>query len=114
MKITVLKSKIHRATVTEADLNYEGSISIDLDLMESAGIREFEKVLIANLNNGKRYETYVIKADKGSQKIGVNGAGALYSKVGDKIIIMSFAEIVPDDDLIPKIVLLNDSNEVIK
>jgi aspartate 1-decarboxylase len=84
MRCIVLKSKIHSATVTEASLEYEGSIEIDETLMKAAGIREYEKVLVANSTNGNRYETYVIKGKPDSGTIRVNGAGARYSAIATK------------------------------
>ena len=91
MLIEILKSKIHRVTVTGANLNYIGSIEIDEDLMDAANLIENEKVQVLNLNNGKRFETYVIKGEKGSGDIGLNGAAARKVLPGDIIIIMSFA-----------------------
>jgi len=91
MKITVVKSKIHRAKVTEADLNYIGSITIDQDLMDAANLLEGEKVQIVNINNGERIETYTIAAKRGSGKICLNGAAARRVAVGDLLIIMSYA-----------------------
>lgn len=87
----VLKSKVHRATITDANVNYEGSITLDEDLMKAADIIEFEKVLIADINNGQRFETYVIKGPAGSGKVCINGAAARLVNIGDLIIIMSFA-----------------------
>ena len=116
MNITILKSKIHNATVTQSDFEYEGSISIDEGLMYLANIYEYEKVLVVNFNNGNRYETYVIKAPEGSGTIAVNGAGARYSLVGDKILIMSFRNIDVDEyeSFKPTILKLNNKNNVIK
>ncbi|MGA1977539.1 MAG: aspartate 1-decarboxylase [Bacteroidales bacterium] len=91
MLIEVLKSKIHRVTVTDANLNYIGSISIDEDLMDAANILENEKVQVLNLNNGERLETYVIKGKRGSGSVCLNGAAARKAVVGDIILIMSFA-----------------------
>jgi aspartate 1-decarboxylase len=91
MLIEILKSKIHRVTVTEANLNYIGSISIDEDLMDAANIIENEKVQVLNLNNGERLETYVIKGERGSGAICLNGAAARKVLVGDIILIMSYA-----------------------
>lgn len=91
MLIEVLKSKIHRVTVTEANLNYIGSISIDEDLMDAAGIIENEKVQVVNINNGERLDTYVIRGRRGSGIIGVNGAAARKVQVGDILLIMSYA-----------------------
>lgn len=91
MLIEVLKSKIHRVTVTEANLNYIGSIAIDEDLMDAANLIENEKVQVLNLNNGERLETYVIKGKKGSGTISLNGAAARKAIPGDIILIMSYA-----------------------
>ena len=91
MQIEVLKSTIHRAAVTEADLNYVGSITIDEDLMEAANIIENEKVQVVNINNGERLETYVIKGKRGSGVICLNGPAARKAAVGDIIIIIAYA-----------------------
>jgi aspartate 1-decarboxylase len=91
MNIEVLKSKIHRATITQADLNYIGSISIDEDLMDAANLIENEKVSIYNINNGERLDTYVIKGKRGSGVISLNGAAARKVAVGDLVIIASYA-----------------------
>lgn len=91
MLIEVLKSKIHRVTVTEADLNYIGSITLDEDLMEASNIIEGEKVQIVNINNGERLETYVIKGERGSGKVCLNGPAARRVAVGDIIIIIGYA-----------------------
>ncbi|MDR0729399.1 MAG: aspartate 1-decarboxylase [Prevotellaceae bacterium] len=91
MQIEVLKSKIHRAVVTEANLHYIGSISIDEDLMDAANLITYEKVTISNITNGERLDTYVIKGERGSGKIGINGAAAHKVRVGDLIIIMAYA-----------------------
>ena len=99
---------------TEANLHYEGSISIDEKLMEVAGIREFEKVLVVNFTNGNRYETYVIKGKFGSGEIAVNGAGARYSCVGDVITIMAFAQIDENESIKPKIIILDEDNNIKK
>lgn len=93
MQIEVLKSKIHRATLTQSNLHYIGSIGIDEDLMEAANLIENEKVHIYNINNGERLETYVIKGERGSGTITLNGAAARKAAVGDKIIIVSYASI---------------------
>jgi aspartate 1-decarboxylase len=89
----VLKSKIHRATITDANISYEGSITLDEDLMKAADIIEFEKVLIADINNGQRFETYVIKGPAGSGMVCINGAAARLVNIGDLIIVMSFAHL---------------------
>ncbi|HEX7410979.1 MAG TPA: aspartate 1-decarboxylase [Bacteroidales bacterium] len=91
MHIEVLKSKIHRATITQADVHYIGSIAIDEDLMEAANLIEYEKVHVLNINNGERLETYVIKGERGSGSISLNGAAARKAVPGDLIIIVSYA-----------------------
>jgi aspartate 1-decarboxylase len=91
MQIDVLKSKIHRAIVTEADIHYVGSITIDEDLMDAANLIENEKVQVVNVNNGERLETYVIKGKRGSCTICLNGAAARKAVIGDVLIIISFA-----------------------
>ena len=88
---SLCKSKIHRATVTQSDLYYEGSLSIDAELMEAADILPYEKIQVVNLNNGDRFETYAIEAKRGSHVVGLNGAAARLGTVGDEIIIMTFA-----------------------
>lgn len=90
MQRIFLKSKIHRATITQSDLNYEGSITIDEDLMDAADLLEYEKVAIVNNNNGERFETYVIKGERGSGVIGLNGAAARKGMNGDVIIIICY------------------------
>jgi aspartate 1-decarboxylase len=112
MRIHVLKSKIHTARVTEAKLHYEGSIEIDADLMQACGIREYEKVLVANFTNGNRYETYAIAAPEGSGTVSVNGAGARYSCVGDTVTIFAFAEIDADEEFEPLIVVCDAENQM--
>lgn len=91
MQIEILKSKIHRVKITEADLHYIGSITIDEDLMDAANLLEHEKVTVANIDNGERFDTYVIKGERGSGKIGINGAAAHKAKVGQLVIIMAYA-----------------------
>ena len=113
LQIQVLKSKIHTAKVTEAELEYEGSIGIDEDIMKLADIREHEKVLVINFKNGKRYETYAIKAKAGSKTIAVNGAGALYSELGDPVTIISFGLIdCKEDTPKPTVLILDDNNNI--
>jgi aspartate 1-decarboxylase len=114
MRCTVLKSKIHSATVTGASLDYEGSIEIDETLMKASGIREYEKVLVANFTNGNRYETYVIKGKPDSGTICVNGAGARYSVIGDKMTVFAFANIDESESVRPKIVLVDNKNRIKK
>ena len=91
MQIEILKSKIHRAKITESNLHYIGSITIDEDLMDAANLIPYEKVTIADINNGERFETYVIKGERGSGKIGINGAAAHKVADGDLVIIMAYA-----------------------
>lgn len=93
MQIEVLKSKIHRATITQADLHYIGSITLDEDLMDAANLVEFEKVQVLNINNGERLDTYVIKGERGTGQISLNGAAARKAVPGDLIIIASYASI---------------------
>ena len=114
MFIDLLKAKIHRATVTQAELNYVGSITIDEELLEASGICVYEKVLIVDIDNGERFETYTIPGERGSGMICLNGAAARCACVGDKIIIMSFAQMTPDEakDFAPKVVFLEDGNAI--
>lgn len=106
-----MKSKIHRARVTEANLNYIGSVTIDEDLIEAAGLYPNEKVSIVNINNGERIETYVIKGERGSGKIGVNGAAAHKFSPGDLVIIMAYALMSPEEAIVFKpSVIFPDSN----
>ncbi|EMO25712.1 aspartate 1-decarboxylase [Leptospira interrogans serovar Bataviae str. HAI135] len=88
-----MKGKIHRATVTDADLNYEGSLTVDMDLVDSAGMRVYEKVSVVNVNNGARFETYIIEGKRGSGEICLNGAAARLGMKGDKIIIITYAQV---------------------
>ncbi len=114
MERTFLKSKIHRAVITKTELNYEGSITIDLNLMEAADILSLEKVSIANINNGERFETYVIPGPAGSGTICLNGAAARKVVTGDKIIIMSFCNLSEKEinNFKPKIVIVDDKNNI--
>ena len=97
MLLEILKSKIHRVSVTEANLNYIGSITIDEDLVEAAGLYEIEKVTIVNIYNGERIDTYVIRGERGSGKICLNGAAARKFEVGDLVIIMAYAQMTPEE-----------------
>ena len=114
MTLEMLKSKIHRATVTQAELNYVGSITIDEGLMEAAGILEYENVQIADVDNGARFETYVIAGEAGSGIICLNGAAARMVSAGDKVIIMSYAQMSPEEvkEYSPKVVFVNEKNEI--
>lgn len=113
MLLPILKCKIHRATVTDANVNYEGSITIDADLMRSAGLVPFEKVHIANLNNGARIETYAMEGKPGSGVICMNGGAALHAKAGDLVIIMVYALMTPEEAKIhhPKIIQVDKQNK---
>ena len=97
MQLNMLKGKIHRATVVQAELDYVGSITIDEDLMEASGILEYEKVQIVDVNNGQRFETYVIAGEAGSGMICLNGAAARNVSVGDKVIIMCYCQMSPEE-----------------
>ncbi len=114
MQIEILKSKIHRAEVTEADLNYIGSITIDEDLMDAANLIENERVDIYNINNGQRFNTYVIKGERGSGAIGVNGAAARMVAKGDLLIIVSYARMDFEEakNFVPAIVFPVKGNKV--
>ena len=114
MNIEILKSKIHRATVTEADLNYVGSITIDEALMEAANLIENEKVQVLNVNNGERLETYVIKGAKGSGVICLNGPAARKAAVGDVVVIISYASMDFEEAkrFKPTIVFPNEKNQI--
>lgn len=116
MQISVLKGKIHRATVTAAELNYVGSITIDSTLMEAVGIYEYEKVQVVNLQNGSRIETYVIKGEADSGVICLNGAAAHHFLPDDKVIIMAYALMTPEEyeNHLPQVILVDDNNRVIK
>ncbi|HAK58730.1 MAG TPA: aspartate 1-decarboxylase [Lachnospiraceae bacterium] len=116
MLLHMLKGKIHRATVIQAELNYVGSITIDPLLMEAAGILEYEKVQVVDINNGSRFETYVINGEPGSGMVCLNGAAAREVSVGDRIIIMCYVELTPDEAKThkPKVVFVDDDNHMIK
>ena len=115
MHLHMLKGKIHRATVVQAELDYVGSITIDPLLMESAGILEYEKVQVVDVNNGNRFETYVITGEKGSGMVCLNGAAAREVSVGDKVIIMCYCEL--DENEVkshkPKVVFVDDDNHIV-
>ncbi len=110
----MLKAKIHRATVTESDIHYEGSLTIDRDLMDTAGIVPFEQVGVYNINNGNRFETYVIEGERGTGVIGLNGAAARKGMVGDLIIIATYTAVTEDelDGYKPTILLLDKQNNI--
>lgn len=114
MTLEILKSKIHRATVTQAELNYVGSITVDEGLMKASGIVEYEKVQIADVDNGARFETYVIAGEEGSGIICLNGAAARMVSTGDKVIIMSYARMTLEEvkDNPPKVVFVDEENKI--
>ena len=110
----MLNAKIHRATVTQADLNYEGSLTIDKDLMEAVGITTFERIKVYNINNGERFDTYAIEGPRGSGVIGLNGAAARKGMKGDLIIIVTYG-IYNEEELPgyhPRIALLDENNKI--
>ena len=113
MTVTMLAGKIHRATVTQADLDYVGSITIDEDLLDAAHILEYQRVEIANLANGERFATYIIAGERGSGIICLNGAAAHCATPGDKIIIMAYAELEPAEAKAakPAVVFVDDDNK---
>jgi aspartate 1-decarboxylase len=112
MRRTLCKSKIHRATLTGADLNYEGSISIDQDLLDAADILEFEKVQVVNINNGSRLETYTLAGERGSGQIQLNGAAARLGATGDRVIIISYADYEEAEiaEFSPKFIFVDEHN----
>lgn len=116
MQVTMLKGKIHRAVVQQAELNYIGSITVDPVLMEAAGIYEYEKVQIVDIENGSRFETYTIAGEPNSGMICLNGAAARCVQKGDHIIIMAYCQL--DDKEVkehkPKVVFVNEQNEIVK
>lgn len=114
MLIHRFKSKIHRATITQADLNYIGSITIDRDLMEAAGLLEGERVQVVNNNNGERLETYVIPGERGTGTICLNGAAARRAQVGDIVIIIAYAWMEPEEarTFEPKVVFPDADNKI--
>lgn len=116
MLLEMLKGKIHRATVRQAEPDYVGSITVDPDLTDACGILEYEKVQIADVDNGSRFETYVIAGERGSGMICLNGAAARCVGVGDKIIIMAYARLTPEEAKThrPKVVFVDESNRPIK
>ena len=116
MNISMLKSKIHRAVVTEADIDYVGSITIDADLLDDANIFEYEKVQIVDINNGERFETYTIKGERGSGIICLNGAAAKLVNIGDKIIIMSYADMDIKEARLhkPTVLFVDENNRLIR
>ena len=115
MDIYLLKSKIHRATVTGGDVNYEGSLTISADLMEKCGLQEYEKILCGNMANGNRWETYAIRGKKGTGEIIMNGAVAHLGKKGDLLTIMSYAAVSPKKakKWQPRVIVLGKGNKIV-
>jgi aspartate 1-decarboxylase len=116
MQLTLLKSKIHRATVTGASLDYEGSLTVSADLAELVGLIPHEKILVGNLSNGERFETYAIYGPARQGIIELNGATAHLGKIGDRVTIMSFARVAPEEAAVhrPRILVLNEKNVVVR
>ena len=114
MLLTMMKAKLHRATVTQADLEYEGSISIDLDLLDASGILPHEQVDVLNITNGQRFTTYAIPAPRGSRTVGVNGAAARLVQAGDKVIVVAYGQLDASEarNYAPNVVLLDDGNRI--
>lgn len=114
MMMEMLKGKIHRATVVQAELDYVGSITVDQALLDASGILEYEKVQIVDVNNGNRFETYTIAGERGSGMICLNGAAARCVSVGDKVIIMAYAQMTPEEvkTYHPMVVFVDDKNQV--
>ena len=114
MNITMLKSKIHRAVVTQAELNYVGSITVDSELLKAAGILEYELVQIVDIENGNRFETYTIAGEPGSGVMCLNGAAARCASVKDKVIIMSYADMTPEEAKAhrPSVVFVDEINRI--
>ncbi|MCL2038909.1 MAG: aspartate 1-decarboxylase [Bacteroidetes bacterium] len=114
MQRTFLKSKIHRATVTDANLNYEGSLTVDIELLERAKMNKLELVSVMNTNNGERFETYLIEGQRGKRDICLNGAAARKVQIGDKIIIMTYC-LLDESEIeshLPTIILLDENNNI--
>ena len=116
MHLTLLKSKLHKATVTGASVNYEGSLTISSDLAERVGMMPYERILVSNMANGARFETYVIFGPRGTGVIELNGATAHLGAPGDRLTIMSFGEFTPEEavDHRPRVALLDERNQVVR
>tara|TARA_S200000501_G_C20720042_1_gene698066 strand:- start:177 stop:551 length:375 start_codon:yes stop_codon:yes gene_type:complete len=112
MQVTLLKSKLHRASVTAVSPDYSGSLSIDRDLMDAAGFLHHEKILVGNITNGERFETYCIPAPSGSGEIALNGAAAHKGKPGDLVVILSFVSLDPEEAAVwePRLILVGNKN----
>ena len=117
MTVQMLKGKIHRATVKQAELNYVGSITVDADLLDAAGIYEYEKVAIVDIENGNRFETYTIAGERGSGMICLNGAAARCVSVGDKVILMAYAQLTTEEvrnGYAPQVVFVDEENKIVR
>lgn len=114
MLLEMLKGKIHRARITQCDIDYEGSLEIDIDILEKAGILPYEKILVVNATNGKRLETYAIPGKAGSGTFCLNGAAAHRGSVGDIITIMCFANFTPEEaqTFLPRVVVMDEKNQI--
>ena len=114
MLVTMMKAKLHRATVTQADLEYEGSIAIDRDLLDASGIFPHEQVDVLNITTGSRFTTYAIEAPRGSRAVGVNGAAARLVQAGDKLIVVSYCQMDASEarNYAPSVVLLDEGNRI--
>lgn len=114
MQRIILRAKLHRVTVTQADLHYEGSCGIDEDLLDAADMKEYEKIELYNVNNGERFSTYIIKGKRGTGEISLNGAAARRAHLGDHLIICTYAPMSDEElaDYKPKIVLVDDNNRI--
>lgn len=115
MQVSILKSKIHRAAVTGASLNYEGSLTIDIEFMQRVGLLPYEKILCSNMANGARFETYAIPGEPGSGSIILNGATAHLGKKGDRLTIMNFAlvSLVDAENWVPRVIVMNEHNQIV-
>lgn len=116
MLITLLKSKLHRAAITDASLHYEGSMTISSDLAKRVGLLPYERILVSNMANGERFETYVIYGESGGKQIHLNGAAAHLGKVGDRVTIMNFGAYTPEEAAKhhPQVIVLNENNDVVR
>ncbi len=116
MNVSLMRTKIHRATITEADLNYEGSLTVDEDLMDAAGMLDYEQVHVVNITNGSRLVTYLIKGERGSGIICLNGAAARLGHKGDKVIVIAYADMTIEEakKFSPRVVWVDDNNKMTK
>lgn len=114
MQRTMLLSKIHRANITMRDLNYAGSITIDKNLLDATGMKQYERVEIFNISNGNRFATYILKGEAGSGMIGINGAAARLVSIGDKVIIVNFALMTEEEIIghVPTVIIVDDDNNL--